>query len=122
MWTMLRGEPFKAWHFRRQMPIGPYYVDFVSVKVKLVVEIDGSQHYEDDAIAYDARRTVAIEKLGYRVLRFATTDIMHHLGSVRAVLSGAGLGFDNRLKAQITRTDPSVCCPAVAAAATTRCG
>ena len=43
LWAMLRTEPFKALHFRRQMPIGPYYVDFVSVRMKLVIEVDGSQ-------------------------------------------------------------------------------
>jgi very-short-patch-repair endonuclease len=88
MWATLRTEPFKQLHFRRQMPIGPYYVDFVSVRAKLVIEVDGSQHYEDDAIAYDARRTAAIEALGYRVVRFATTDVMHHLDSVYTTLLG----------------------------------
>jgi very-short-patch-repair endonuclease len=86
MWAMLRTEPFKALHFRRQMPIGPYYLDFVLVRARLVLEVDGSQHYEDDAIAYDARRTRAIEALGYRLVRFATTDVMHHLDGVHAIL------------------------------------
>ncbi|MEO7222814.1 MAG: DUF559 domain-containing protein [Devosia sp.] len=88
MWSMLRTE-FKALHFRRQMPIGPYYVDFVSVKARLVIEVDGSQHTEDVAVAYDARRTLAIEALGYRVVRFATTDVLHHLDGVHAVLLDA---------------------------------
>ena len=89
MWTLLRTEPFKQLHFRRQMPIGPYYVDFVSVRARLVVEVDGSQHYEDDAVAYDARRTRAIETLGYRVVRVATTDVMHHLDGVGVLLMAA---------------------------------
>jgi very-short-patch-repair endonuclease len=89
MWETLRTEPFKQLHFRRQMQIGPYYVDFVSVRSKLVVEVDGGQHYEDDAVAYDARRTRLIEALGYRVVRFATTDVMHHLDGVHAVLLAA---------------------------------
>ena len=86
LWTILRQEPFKELHFRRQMPIGPYYVDFVSVRARLVIEVDGSQHYEDDVVAYDARRTAAIEALGYRVVRFATTDVMQHLGGVCTML------------------------------------
>ena len=89
MWTLLRAEPFKKLHFRRQMPIGPYYVDFVSVRARLVIEVDGSQHYEDDAIAYDERRTRMIESLGYRVIRFATTDVMHHLEGVSVALLAA---------------------------------
>jgi very-short-patch-repair endonuclease len=89
LWAMLRTEPFKALHFRRQMPIGPYYVDFVSVRMKLVIEVDGSQHYEDEAMAYDARRTAMIEALGYRVVRFATTDVLHHLDGVHMLLLAA---------------------------------
>src|SRR5688500_12398571 len=86
MWEMLRTEPFKSFHFRRQMQIGPYYVDFASVRTRLVVEVDGSQHSEDGAVAYDARRTEVIEALGYRVVRFATTDVMHQLDGVHAVM------------------------------------
>ncbi len=89
MWAMLRAEPFKELHFRRQMQIGPYCADFASVRTGLVVEVDGSQHYEDDAAAYDARRTGMIEALGYGVVRFATTDVMHRLDGVHAVLLAA---------------------------------
>jgi very-short-patch-repair endonuclease len=86
MWVVLRSEPFSAWHFRRQVQIGPYYADFACVRRRLVIEIDGGQHYEDAAMAYDARRTRAIEAEGYRVVRFTTTDVMHHLAGVGEVL------------------------------------
>jgi very-short-patch-repair endonuclease len=86
VWTLLRAEPFKAFHFRRQMQIGPYYVDFVSVRLRLVIEVDGSQHTEDAAIAYDERRTKLIESLGYRVLRFETGDVLHRLDGVAGTL------------------------------------
>jgi very-short-patch-repair endonuclease len=89
MWTMLRTEPFKALHFRRQRQIGPFYADFASFKAKLVIEIDGGQHYEDAAMQYDARRTKVIEAEGYAVLRFATTDVMHHLDGVHAAMLAA---------------------------------
>ncbi len=92
MWAMLRTGPFKKFHFRRQMQIGPYYVDFVSVRLRLVIEVDGSQHFEDGAIAYDERRTKMIEALGYKVLRFATTDVLHHLDGVFALLLDAAGG------------------------------
>ena len=71
------------------MPIGPYYVDFVSVRAKLVIEVDGSQHYEDDAIAYDERRTRMIESLGYKVMRVPTTAVMHELEGVSIMLLAA---------------------------------
>ena len=89
MWTLLRMDVFKPLHSRRQVQIGPYYADFASLKAKVVIEIDGGQHYEDAAIAYDARRTRVIETEGYTVLRFATTDVMHHLDGVRTVVMSA---------------------------------
>ena len=82
---MLRAE-FKALHFRRQVEIGPYYADFASLRAKLVIEVDVSQHYEDAAVAYDARRTAIIEAEKFRVIRFATTDVMHHLDGVHALI------------------------------------
>jgi very-short-patch-repair endonuclease len=92
MWTVLRQDPFKSFHFRRQMQIGPYYADFASFKAKLVIEIDGSQHYEDAAISYDERRTLVIEAEGYQVVRFATTNVMYHMNGVSiALLAALGL-------------------------------
>ena len=89
MWTMLRADPFRSFHFRRQMPIGPYYADFTSVRAKLVIEVDGAQHFEDGAIAYDERRTRLIESLGYKVVRFTTTDVLYHFDGVSLVLLDA---------------------------------
>lgn len=52
--------------FRRQVPIAHYIADFVSHRLKLVIELDGGQHNEE----VDARRTMVIEAQGYRVIRF----------------------------------------------------
>jgi very-short-patch-repair endonuclease len=72
--------------------IGPYYADFASVRAKLVIEVDGSQHTEESAIAYDERRTRLIESEGYRVLRFNTLDVLQHLDGVfDVVFDAAGL-------------------------------
>jgi very-short-patch-repair endonuclease len=87
MGTVLRSEPFKAWHVRRQVQIGPL-CGFVCVKARLMIEIDDGQHYEDGAVAYDTRRTAVIETEGYRVVRFATTDVMQHAAGVAGVLLG----------------------------------
>ena len=56
LWTALRSAPLKPFHFRRQVPFGPYYADFAAHGPRLIVEIDGSSHFDDAAIAYDARR------------------------------------------------------------------
>ena len=61
--------------FRRQFPYGPYIVDFYCAKAKLVVELDGSQHYEPEAMQKDQERTTFLEKQGLKVLRFTNREI-----------------------------------------------
>ena len=61
--------------FNRQFIIGNYIVDFYCDSKKLVIEIDGSQHYEENSILYDQERTNYLNSLGVRVLRFTNLDI-----------------------------------------------
>ena len=68
--------------FQRQKAIGNYIVDFYCHSAKLVVELDGSQHYEDDVRAYDKERTRYLEQLGLKVLRFVNSDVDLHFESV----------------------------------------
>ena len=69
--------------FRRQYPIGVYYVDFFCYQAGLVVELDGSQHTEPKAIAYDRERTAFLQQQGYAVLRFSNLDIWRNFAGVR---------------------------------------
>lgn len=55
--------------------IGEYIVDFHCSKANLVIELDGSEHYEEDAIEYDKQRRSYLESLGLTVIRFTNTDI-----------------------------------------------
>ncbi|WP_373486936.1 endonuclease domain-containing protein [Blastomonas sp.] len=73
LWLALR-ENFPAARFRRQVPIGPYFADFLSFRAKLVIEVDGGQH--DIQADYDAARTRFIEAQGYRVIRFWNSDVL----------------------------------------------
>ena len=82
LWNLLRQPPLKALHFRRQVPFAPYYVDFASHLVKVIIEVDGSQHADDQAMSYDAQRTAFLESRGYRVLRFANADVLITSGGV----------------------------------------
>ena len=66
-----------GWHFRRQAPIGPYIVDFVCKRAKLVFEIDGDSHYSDEGIVRDAVRTEYLAMRGYRVVRFTNLDLIN---------------------------------------------
>ena len=68
--------------FRRQYPIGCYYADFYCDKAKLVVELDGSQHYEPESMIADGQRTAFLEENGLRVVRFANTDIWKNFAGV----------------------------------------
>ena len=68
--------------FRRQYPIGPYYVDFFCYQAKLIVELDGSQHTEPEAMAYDKARTAYLQAQGYTVLRISNLDIWRNFRGV----------------------------------------
>src|SRR5271154_2368746 len=72
LWQHLRQPPFKQHHFRRQATIGPYFADFASHQLKIVIEVDGGQH---SASASDEARTRYLEANGYRVLRFWNNEV-----------------------------------------------
>ena len=72
-YDFLREYPIR---FLRQKVIGSYVVDFYCAAAKLVVELDGSQHYEEKGIADDQTRTEFLQKYDLRVLRFANNDVM----------------------------------------------
>ncbi|UYO49104.1 DUF559 domain-containing protein [Rhodopseudomonas palustris] len=76
MWGELRDKKLNGFSFKRQVPIGPYIGDFACHAKKLVVEIDGGQHFSDDAERSDAARTAAIEARGFRVVRFSNAEVM----------------------------------------------
>ena len=68
--------------FLRQKVIGQFIVDFYCASAKLVVELDGSQHFEEDAITYDNKRSVALEKFGLDVIRFSNFEVDRYFEAV----------------------------------------
>ena len=70
MWAFLRDRRLGGYKFRRQHSIGPYFVDFVRISEKLVVELDGGQHAEHGQTDYDEKRTHFLPSRGYRVVRY----------------------------------------------------
>jgi very-short-patch-repair endonuclease len=70
------------YRFRRQYVIGNYIVDFYCHQARLVVELDGSQHYEIREMEYDQKRTKYLESLGLKVLRFSNLDVMRQFQNV----------------------------------------
>ncbi|WP_442877197.1 endonuclease domain-containing protein [Deinococcus sp. YIM 134068] len=85
LWRALRNR-FLTLKFRRQQPIGPYIADFVCYEAHLVIELDGSQHAEEAARAYDAVRTEFLEAGGFKVLRFWNNEVRFNLEGVLEVI------------------------------------
>ena len=80
LWAHLRAHRMKGVHFRNQHAIGNYIVDFCSPRKKLIIELDGSQHLEQEE--YDSERTSFLESKGYRILRFWNNQIMNDIEAV----------------------------------------
>ena len=74
LWYLLRNRRLDGFKFRRQHRIGPYFVDFVCLRARLVVEADGGQHLE--RASYDAARTHYLRWKGFRVLRFWNHEVL----------------------------------------------
>jgi very-short-patch-repair endonuclease len=86
LWQHLRQPPFKQHHFRRQATIGPFFADFASHQLRLVIEVDGGQHASEGK---DARRTDDLVARGYRVLRFWNNDVLQNTAGVLATIDTA---------------------------------
>ncbi len=78
-YDFLRKHPVR---FSRQKVLGLYIADFYSAEAKLVIELDGSQHYEEDAQKKDAERTAFLESYGLTVLRFTNIDVQKNFEGV----------------------------------------
>ena len=81
LWNELRAGRL-GFKFRRQHVIGDYIVDFVCLKQRLVVELDGEYHTEPTQIKQDKLRTEALERMGFRVIRFANNQVCNQLSDV----------------------------------------
>jgi len=84
LWRALRAHQVDNIHFRRQHAIGNYIVDFCSPRKKLIIELDGGHHLEQEA--YDQERTEFLQSKGYRVLRFWNDDVLKDLNGVMQVI------------------------------------
>jgi very-short-patch-repair endonuclease len=82
LWFHLRNRRLGGHKFVRQMPIDPYFADFVCRERKIVAEVDGGTHSTDAELAHDHRRTRHLEQLGYRVFRISNDDVYNNLDGV----------------------------------------
>lgn len=84
LWKHLRAHRMGDVHFRRQHAIGNYIVDFCAPRRKLIIELDGSQHLEQEE--YDEERSEFLKSKGYKILRFWNNDVMNNVDSVLSVI------------------------------------
>jgi very-short-patch-repair endonuclease len=75
LWQVLKDLNREGGQFRRQAPIGPYFVDFAWLSLGLVIEIDGDGHFTPDAMAADRRRDRFLASRGLTVLRFSNSEV-----------------------------------------------
>jgi len=84
LWFALSRLRKQGFHFRRQVRFSGYIVDFASHRERLIVEVDGAQHYEEEIRIRDEERTRFLERCGYRVLRYSNYDVLQNLDGVVA--------------------------------------
>jgi len=89
LWSELRDHRMNGASFRRQVPIKNFIADFVCHAAKLVIELDGGQHFSDDAERADAVRSAVIEAQGFQVLRFSNLHVMTNRAGVLETIAAA---------------------------------
>lgn len=97
LWRILRNGHMGV-KFRRQVPIGPYIVDFICHELKLVIEADGGQHSEN---AKDEERTAFLNKEGFEVLRFWNNEITGNI-------DGVAIAVKNRIESMAAKENGAI--------------
>ena len=88
LWNYLAGDRMGV-HFRRQHPVFGYIPDFVSLKERLIIEIDGGYHFEGEQPEKDKERTLYLNQAGYTVLRFTNDEVIGSIDNVLEEISDA---------------------------------
>jgi very-short-patch-repair endonuclease len=86
LWLVLRTLRPRGFHFRRQSPFRGYYLDFVEHDAKLVIEIDGSQHFDAEQVTYDRMRERVLAREGYATIRFDNSAVDKNLDGVLEII------------------------------------
>ena len=82
LWEIVRGRKMGGFKFRRQHIINNYIADFVSLREKLIIEVDGLYHQLPENIKTDAERTEDLNKMGFEVIRFTNEEVLHDTDNV----------------------------------------
>jgi very-short-patch-repair endonuclease len=82
LWVHPRKKQVSNLQFYRQRPIGNYIVDFYCPDAKLIIEVDGGQHFQDEGLEYDEKRDAYLQSLDLTVLRFSNLNVMRNIDGV----------------------------------------
>jgi very-short-patch-repair endonuclease len=88
LWLYLRRKQINNIQFYRQRPIGNYIVDFYAPSSRIVIEVDGGQHFEEEQMQRDRDRDSYLQKLGLKVLRFDNLQVIKSIDSVLEMIYG----------------------------------
>lgn len=93
---VLRARMLSGHQFRRQRPVDKYIVDFVCLKLKLVIEVDGITHEHGEVANRDQVRQDRLEELGFTVIRFTDDEVLSQINRVRESILGTIEGLEMR--------------------------
>ena len=82
LWEELRNKKIDGFRFRFQHPLAYFIVDFYCHQAKLVIEVDGDYHFEEQQLSEDMRRTNVLLDLGFRELRFTNNQVLTDITTV----------------------------------------
>jgi len=99
LWESLRGGRLDGWKWRRQVPVGPFIVDFLCLEAALAVELDGGVHAE--RAESDARRDAVLRRKGLKVLRFWNAQVVEDPERVRWTILSACRESDPGLRGRL---------------------
>jgi len=97
LWKYILRDSKTRYKFRKQRIIGQYIVDFVSLELKFIIEVDGESHNHIEIAKNDIIRQEYLEQLGYKIMRFTDEEILKELTSVGIIIEHGILEQENLL-------------------------
>jgi ATP-dependent exoDNAse (exonuclease V) beta subunit/very-short-patch-repair endonuclease len=106
LWSELKSKSIGN-KFRQQHLIDDFIVDFVCLSRKLVIEVDGDYHFTEEQIQLDNERTITLNKLGYKVIRFTNNDVLTNIHSVLNIIQQELIKLEALQNSNLVASSPS---------------
>ena len=88
LWSKIRRKQLKGYQFYRQRIIGNFIVDFYCSKTRLIIELDGGQHYGEEGMRKDKKRDAYLKNIGLKIVRFSDREVFENLNGVLGKIYG----------------------------------